>query len=67
MPLDMSPESLEATKFYRKIDAHIALMRMSKILAYAKQSGIDPKELTGAGIALRRSSRLTPGFRDFKP
>jgi hypothetical protein len=52
MPLAMSPESPEAANFYRKIDAQIKLMRMSKILAYAKQHGIELKELTGAGIAL---------------
>jgi hypothetical protein len=52
MPLVMSPGSLEATKFYGKIDAYIALVRMSKIVAYAKQCGIDPKELTSPDIAV---------------
>jgi hypothetical protein len=62
MPLDMSPESPEATEFYRKADAYIALMRMAKIVAYAKQCGIDPKELTGAGISLAAFLAIDAGI-----
>jgi hypothetical protein len=52
VPFDMLPESPEAIKFSKAVDAVVALVRTAKILAYAEQRGIDPKELNVAGLAL---------------
>jgi len=62
MPLDMAPESPAAKEFFRKVDAYVAFARMQKIVEYAKQHGIKPPKLTGAGIALAVSLGIDAGI-----
>lgn len=52
MPFGISPNSSEEKGFFKKVDLYIRFARMRKIVEYAKECGIDPKKLTGEGIAL---------------
>jgi hypothetical protein len=52
MPLGIPEGSQEESEFLLKVRANVALARTMKIVEYAKEHGIDPKQLTGAGIAL---------------
>ena len=66
MPLDMAPGSPEATEFLSRIVKSVALIRLMKIVVYARQQGFDVTDLNGTGLALAVSVAIDAGVPGFQ-